>query len=612
MEKKNNTLLIFITAIFLFSIKWIYSFINFPNEDILFKIISEAISDSYFHYVKVLSDLNFNNDYFKVSNAYSLVVPIGSTIFHSIGYKLIGIFSFIFFEFIFIYLFILIFSSIFLKFDFKNNVHIFLSIIIFSIPLVSLINNDIGQLNNFISTFFNLRFPRPLVTNIYLFFFLYFLIHNYNKVIFSKKNIYILSLFFAFLISSSFFMVVPLFICLIIYFIKKKEYINLLFKIKNLKIHLIFSFIIFTVLASSFIYLVDNASPDYLSRMGVIKLEFEDKIFLLKYYFESIIKENFILLIFIPILIYFLIKKYFLNNYTYIVDLFFINYISSLLSPFILCLILSKIAFINHINNLIIINLFLLFFISIVFFLKILSVKFKKDLFSQKVINLFIILIIILNFFKPVNSIHLDEKIKKTRIDKNELILQVKEIDKSCSILTFDNPIMTFLILSDFENIPYLNGTFSNRSDEILEKNLINSLKLLKIDIAEFKKFMTSSWDGWRLKNSNMQQLFWQKYQANSFYTYKNSKDFNKNILEIIEKTSPSNIHQIAIPKFEINRLIIKYNNYSETEEHNFIIIDKNNKFWQGDNISIIHYEVFFNNENFRIYKKKDLENCLN
>ena len=88
MEKKNNTLLIFITAIFLFSIKWIYSFINFPNEDILFKIISEAISDSYFHYVKVLSDLNFNNDYFKVSNAYSLVVPIGSTVFHSIGYKL--------------------------------------------------------------------------------------------------------------------------------------------------------------------------------------------------------------------------------------------------------------------------------------------------------------------------------------------------------------------------------------------------------------------------------------------------------------------------------------------------------------------------------------------
>ena len=67
---------------------------------------------------------------------------------------------------------------------------------------------------------------------------------------------------------------------------------------------------------------------------------------------------------------------------------------------------------------------------------------------------------------------------------------------------------MSFLIMSDFQNIPFLNGTFSKRNDEILEKNLINSLKLLNIDEVKFREFMTSSWDGWRLKNSNMQQLF--------------------------------------------------------------------------------------------------------
>ena len=76
---------------------------------------------------------------------------------------------------------------------------------------------------------------------------------------------------------------------------------------------------------------------------------------------------------------------------------------------------------------------------------------------------------------------------------------------------------MTFLIMNNFQNIPFLNGTFSKRNDEILEKNLINSLKLLNIDEVKFKEFMTSNWDGWRLRNSNMQQLFWQKYQANSF-----------------------------------------------------------------------------------------------
>ena len=231
MEKKNNILLITITAVLLFSIKWIYSFINFPGEEIILKTISESISDSYFHYVKVLSDLNFNNDYFKITNDYLLLTPIGSMIFHSIAYKFSGIYSFIFLEFIFIFLFIYLFSSIF-KFDFKNNFHILLSIILFSIPLATIIINDITTLNNFISLFFNLRFPRPMVTNIYLFFFLYFLIQNYNKDFFLKKNIYILSLFFSLLISTSFFMVVPLFIFLIIYLIIKKEYKNLLFKIK--------------------------------------------------------------------------------------------------------------------------------------------------------------------------------------------------------------------------------------------------------------------------------------------------------------------------------------------------------------------------------------------
>ena len=122
---------------------------------------------------------------------------------------------------------------------------------------------------------------------------------------------------------------------------------------------------------------------------------------------------------------------------------------------------------------------------------------------------------------------------------------------------------------------------------------------------------MTSYWDGWRLKNSNIQQLFWQKYQANSFYTYANSKDFNESILEIIKRTSPSQIHQIAIPYFEKDRLIKKYNNFSKIDNHNFIIIDKNNKFWHGDNISNLEYEIFFNNENFKIYKKKGLGSCL-
>ena len=67
---------------------------------------------------------------------------------------------------------------------------------------------------------------------------------------------------------------------------------------------------------------------------------------------------------------------------------------------------------------------------------------------------------------------------------------------------------MTYLILKEFKYLYYLNGTFSNRDDKILENNLINSLKILNITYDDFKKFIQSDWDGWRLKNSNMQQLY--------------------------------------------------------------------------------------------------------
>jgi hypothetical protein len=84
MENKNNILIIVFISLILFSLKWIYSFVNFPGEEITLKIISESASDSYFHYIKVLSELNFDNQYLLNKNEFLLLVPIGSIIFHSI------------------------------------------------------------------------------------------------------------------------------------------------------------------------------------------------------------------------------------------------------------------------------------------------------------------------------------------------------------------------------------------------------------------------------------------------------------------------------------------------------------------------------------------------
>jgi len=608
MEEKNNISLIILVSLILFSIKWIYSFTFFPDEEITLRVISESLSDSYFHYVKVLSELNFSNEYSVNKNKFLLITPIGSIVFHSILYKIIGIYSFIILELVFIFLFIFLFSSIFIRFDLNSNISLLLAIFIFSLPIIiNLINLDITLLNNFGSIFYNLKFPRPLVTNIYLFYFLYFMVMIHNKELFTIKNIYILGIFFALVLSSSFFIFLPLCIYLLIFVLKKNTIKNIIKKIKKIKKHFLFSFLIFLIIGFIFLYLTLNSNPDYLSRMGIIKIDSKDKFFLLEFYFDKLVMGNTIILIIIPILSFFLIKKYLINKYTYIVDIFFLSYICSLISPFILILISNKIAFLNHINNFIIVNLFLYFFIISISVYKIFLDKFNFNEPKTFIVNSSIIILIVLNIF---NTDFLSNKNKiesKFRTDKNNVIKKIKNINKNCSIITFDNSIMTYLILKEFKNLHYLNGTFADRDDKILENNLINSLKILNITYEDFKKLMQSDWDGWRLKNSNMQQLFWQKYQANSFYTYKNSKDFKENEIEIINNTSPSTVHQFVIPIFEKERLLNKFKKNKINNMPDFIVINKNHKFWSNEKINKNTFNIFLENENFKVYFKSIL-----
>ena len=241
MKEKNNISLIILVSIILFSIKWISSFIDFPGEEITLKVILEAASDSYFHYVKILSELNFNNTYSSDKNEYLILVPIGSVIFHSLVYKIIGIYSFIILELIFIFLFLFLFSSIFIKLDIGMRASLFFAISIFSLPtIIVLIGIDSGILNNLGSIFYNLKFPRPLVTNIYLFYFLYLIVTIHNEELFTKKNIYTIAIFFSLVLSSSFFIFLPLSIFLLIFIFWKNNLKFLIEKVKKFKKHLLF------------------------------------------------------------------------------------------------------------------------------------------------------------------------------------------------------------------------------------------------------------------------------------------------------------------------------------------------------------------------------------
>ena len=99
---KKHSLIFAISFIF-FSIKWILEFYFFPNEPLSLKVITSAVSDSYFHYIKVISDFelikNYGDNTFKSG---LILVPIGSILFHSLLFKIFGNSTFILGEFFFI------------------------------------------------------------------------------------------------------------------------------------------------------------------------------------------------------------------------------------------------------------------------------------------------------------------------------------------------------------------------------------------------------------------------------------------------------------------------------------------------------------------------------
>ena len=177
--KKSVNFWIIIFAILLFSVRWFNSFSNF-YETIDSKIIFESVSDGYYYFSQLKALANFNLNYSfdpNVVNLGTVSVPTGALILHLILYLVIGSLSFIISEFFFIFLFLIIFYKIFRLLSFNRIQSIALSLVLFTIPdfLQFLSLENVTYLSVINNEFFSLRFPRPLVSNIYFFSFILFL-----------------------------------------------------------------------------------------------------------------------------------------------------------------------------------------------------------------------------------------------------------------------------------------------------------------------------------------------------------------------------------------------------------------------------------------------------
>jgi len=591
-NKKNNINLgIFFCALIIFLIRWYSPLINF-DEKIDISIIFESISDGYIYFAPfkafVNLDLNYSFDP-AIENLNNITIPTGAFYLHFIFYHLLGAWSFVILELIFILFFLIIFYKISRLLNLTRFEALSISVILFNIPVFLEILGLSGT-NYFTviySEFYSLRFPRPLVSNIFFYSFILCIFRLLKNDFFIKKNFILLGIISG-LSFTSFFHVFVL-EQLILVFILIHTYKNKSLKIlqKNFKFIILY-IVSFLIISLPFFINMFFTEPEFLERMGLADLNYERKLSLLSYLLKKIFKFEFLLTISLSIMIFFYINYIKNINYFKKLNIFFIIFYTSILTPFIFVLLSPK--FFSHFyifNNVILISAFLLFFFSIFLIIKFYLIK----IVSNKIINstaiLFIIVALSCNFYqnlKNYNETKLSEDSINLRNEFKIISNLIKENNlinlKDSSLLTFDNRFLIWATLNDIRYLKISNGVIFPKKNEMIEKDLIQTFKYLNLSKKDFYKFIENKkLSSWRYRNENIRKLFWMRYQANSLITYKNSKDFNQEILDFINKSSPLLSQQLVVPNNEIDRLLLKFDIFdSYTDNPDLIIINKNNK----------------------------------
>ena len=625
--KKNINLWIFFCSIFLFSIKWYFPFSNF-DENIDVKIIFESVSDGYYYYplLKALSNFNLSYSFDPyIENLKAITFPTGAFFLHFIFYLLIEYWSIMVLQFFFILLFLIIFYKIFRLLNFEKITSLALSIMLFTIPnFLQALNLDHLNYFSVISyEFFSLRFPRPMVSNLFFFLFFLFLIKLNKKKFFLKKNFILLGIISGLSFTSVFHHFIIEQISLLFFLIYKFKS-QIIKKLKS-NITCVISYILsFLLVGIPFLISMHFSEPHLLERMGLVHLDYEKKLFLIKYLFVKLFKLEFLIIFIITIfLIILLNSKNFFKELRKLNAIFIIFY-ASIISPFVFILISTK--FFSHFyifNNQIVIWAFLLLFLSAC----IIIITYLKKNFSTKFMNsLFIFLLIIClitNFFqtyKNYNKIHLSEKNVSERKEFNKVVNIINEMDllkknNNLSLLTFDNRFLVWSILNEIRFLWIVNGVFVPKKHEMIENDLINTFKYLKLSVKDFEKFLENKkLSSWRYRNENVKNLFWMRYQANSLITFNDSKDFNKEILEFINNSSPLLSQQLAIPNDELQRLIKKFDfeKVSDFSDPGIIIINKKNPILIKSNIDLDDFCKKFEGKFYDFYYNLNLDsNCI-
>jgi hypothetical protein len=604
LKKINkNYILIFILTVLVLVLKYFYSFIFFKNDFLITKILLETSDVQYYPLVESLSRFDFSpsfNNYFIAKKI--ITFPLLSLIWHAILFKFFNYYSFIVLEFIFKLLIFIILYKIFKKVEINSKFAIFFSFLILALPsffyLIGLLNfKSLDLINHLIDNNLGYRFPRPLVTFFYLNLFLYFLICFFqgNKKI---KIVFILplSIILIFLGNSFFYLFISCSLLLFIFLIIKLKKKFFLFIKKNI---LILFFSISLILIGLLIIFFQSfyGEADYSRRIGLFEINFQEKLYLLKYFLISLLKEEIIILIFFSLILNFYSKRILFKKYTTdVLSIFFYLFLSSIISPFLFVFLSSKVISLYHFFDLIIFTGIYYIFLSLI-----ICCYYKfKNLFANSVFVYILIFACCFVIFLNNRFIAISASQRQDINLINSFLLKNNIKNTTEVLFTNDLRIINLWLYHKNKYLSVPEGFSNSLQDSQIERSLLLVFKSLNISDYDFEKFLyLKSKDG---RNFFSTFFYNYKYQANSLKIFSNLNYYSDSDKHVILRTSPLRASANVVPEDEIQNILYKYKNIKREDKYlpDIIIINKDLfiKFNSKD------FNKILDTKEFLVYKK--------
>ena len=613
MKLNSPFLIILLVNFFFLSLKWMISFYE-SDETLITSILINTKDIQYYPLIISFSELNFNPTFLEYYNDTKIIpVPLASLVTHSIFYKLFNIYSFIILEYIFHSLLIFILFNIFKKiFDRSSIAALFCILIYIIILFLKTISNFVepqifNKLYDLLSENFGTRTPRPLVTGIFYFSFLYYIMFFEEKIKNELNYNYILkiTLLLGLLANSFIFLFIHSFIFLLIFSIKiigtkLIEWIKFNYK-KFFYFILLLVFFLLPILFQNL-----YGENDFSRRAGLISIGLEKKLFLIKYYLINLLRFEFIILFLLTLVLnWYLNKKDIANINTNKINIFFLLTLSSIISPPIFFILSPQIISIFHFLNIMLFSFIFYIILSLFSILYTLSENFNfKNYYSKKIFYI-ILPIMCLSFFVPL-ELNYYLKGKEHRIEITELhkFFNKNNLkDTNLKLFTNDLLAMNLWLLNGNTQLVISDALSNSLTDDKIEFNLLNTFKDFYIDEKQLRKLISSKESQYR--NNLLIGLFSYKYQANSLYTYSSLENYNKKDQDLIIKTSPFRVQMQIMPETEKERIINLYKKLKINKDllPNYVVLNTS-KLFKNFTIKNNKYREIFKTKNFLIYKR--------